>query len=284
MLFQKCQFLNGIFNFRLIWNLTVKSRWEAPGRLDAEAGATGGLGTEGRGRGVEQTRGTGGSPCLLSGSSAGSGGTSGPEYKRATRQPGLHHVFLPELMEFLELLARPPWTDEGTVSMERTLRKPWQLANIICQLVAARDPRCLFLQCLNGIICDAPGGMKRRHWQLVSASTGPLCSFPMLRSMIKEFSAVWVVADVLHAKSGVVFSFDNLNWVLWRAYLFKGNVTTSNSRAVAMLTGNLTLLHEEDCEVEDEHAFRPIGTMGRSRPKHVRMYMNAKRQDGNVGK
>ena len=81
--FKNASFLNGIFiNFRLIWNLTVKSRWEAlggtdPGRLDAEAEATGGLGSEGRGRGVEQTRGTGGSPCLLSGSSAGSGGSSG---------------------------------------------------------------------------------------------------------------------------------------------------------------------------------------------------------------
>ena len=70
---------------RLIWNLTVKSRWKAlggtytidPGRLDAEAGATGGLGSEGRGRGVEQSRGTGGSPRLLTGSSGGSSGSSG---------------------------------------------------------------------------------------------------------------------------------------------------------------------------------------------------------------
>ena len=60
----------------------MKSRCQAlggtdPGRLDAEAGATGGLGSKGRGRGVEQIRGTGGSPRLLTGSSGGSGGSSG---------------------------------------------------------------------------------------------------------------------------------------------------------------------------------------------------------------
>ena len=71
------------FYFRLTWNLTVESRCQAlggtdpAGRLDAEAGATGGLGSEGRGRGVEQIRGTGGSPRLLTGSSGGSGGSSG---------------------------------------------------------------------------------------------------------------------------------------------------------------------------------------------------------------
>ena len=44
---------------------------------DAKSGATGGLGSEGRDRGVEHTCGTGGSPRLRSGNSGGNNGSSG---------------------------------------------------------------------------------------------------------------------------------------------------------------------------------------------------------------
>ena len=104
--------------------------------------------------------------------------------------------------------------------------------------------------------------------------------------MVKEFAAVWVVADVLHSEySGVVFSFDNLNWVLAYAVakLYQGNVTSGNScRAVAMLTGQvLQYLRKPDCGEQDRG--KAYAHKEDARTKHISQYMYAKALDGTPG-
>ena len=185
--------------------------------------------------------------------------------------PGLHTIFLPELMEFLEQLTAPRWSAPETSSNERLVRRSFQLANIICQLVNARDPRVLFLQYLNGIICDA-GGLKKRQWRTLCATTGAICGYDGFRdNMVKDFAKAWVISSCLHGNSGVVFSFDNLNWVLGFAValLYKGNVNNNPTRAVNMLTGQINQLRVEDCDDQDKAAYAPPAGQPRPKAKQV---------------
>eukprot|EP00951_Prasinocladus_malaysianus_P011669 scaffold86497_cov26-Prasinocladus_malaysianus.AAC.1 len=129
--------------------------------------------------------------------------------------------------------------------------------------------------------------MKRRHWKVLAATTGCVSSYDALRRMISIFAKAWLISDCLHGHSGVVFSFDNLNWVLSFAVamLHKGDTNEKPvSRSVAMLTGQINQLYKNDCDAADALAFAPTNPETcRPKRKHLSSYKNMPAPDGSPG-
>ena len=159
------------------------------------------------------------------------------------------------------------------------VQKSIQLANIACQLVTAWDPSCLFLQYLNGIICEA-GGMKRHQWKLLAKSSGAVCSYRSVRLMIKRISESWVIFDSMHSGAAVVLSSDNLNWILRHAVVrrFNGNMSKPQTRAAAMITGQMVQVPQDQSSAADQQAYsHPDGPR---RPRRKRIVDFKEKGDG----